>query len=494
MTLTTGLAPVAPAAVDAVDAVQSARLRSGLGVPPLLALLVAADVLAAACAAVLGAVLAPAWSTAALPLVAGAWPVAVRAAGGYPGSRSDRATVRPRALLTAGAVLALLAWCVLALAPGTATTTEPRVLASSALLVAGLSPLASIALRGLLVLALPRRPVRVVLVGHPAELHRLVHEADRARRPSYEPVAVWRPGLEVEVGPDPAVDPWLVPAYHAAETGLRDVVEQHRADVVVVVPGQGVGPAELRRWGSWLRDLGVELHVTTGLRDVAAGRLGLSTMGGVGLLTVRHAAPSLPTRVLRSVLDRVLAVVLLVLLAPVLGLLMLLVRRDSPGPALFRQTRVGRHGRQFLVVKLRTMYLHADRLVDELAEVNESDPDGLLFKIRKDPRVTPIGLFLRSTSLDELPQLLNVIRGDMSLVGPRPALPREVDAYDDDLRRRLDVKPGMTGLWQVSGRSDLTWAESVRLDLGYVDNWSWTLDAKIALRTAGAVLSRRGAY
>jgi lipopolysaccharide/colanic/teichoic acid biosynthesis glycosyltransferase len=166
---------------------------------------------------------------------------------------------------------------------------------------------------------------------------------------------------------------------------------------------------------------------------------------------------------------------------------------SSPGPALFRQERVGRHGRAFTLLKFRTMYQGAHHQRDALLAHNEHD--GVLFKIRKDPRVTPIGRFLRRYSLDELPQIWNVLTGTMSLIGPRPPLQAEVDAYPDDLRRRrLLVKPGMTGLWQVSGRSDLSWEETVRLDLEYVENWSVLLDAAVLWKTLRAVTSGRGAY
>jgi exopolysaccharide biosynthesis polyprenyl glycosylphosphotransferase len=275
---------------------------------------------------------------------------------------------------------------------------------------------------------------------------------------------------------------------------LVQVVRAHGADAVVVAPGSGIGHAELRRWGAWLQDCGTELLVSSGLRDVSPGRLDLASLGGVGLLRVRPAAISGPTHLIKGLADRAAAALLLVLFAPLLLLLAFMVRRDSPGPAVYRQTRVGRHGRHFTVYKLRTMRADADRVVEELADDNESDKDGVLFKIRRDPRITRLGHVLRKYSLDELPQLINVVRGDMSLIGPRPALPSEVRDYHSDLTRRLVVKPGLTGLWQVSGRSDLSWEETVRLDLQYVDNWSWELDLRIALRTFGAVVGHKGAY
>ncbi|HLU29294.1 MAG TPA: sugar transferase, partial [Glycomyces sp.] len=169
-----------------------------------------------------------------------------------------------------------------------------------------------------------------------------------------------------------------------------------------------------------------------------------------------------------------------------------LVRCTSPGPALFRQERIGKDGQPFTIWKFRTMYVDAERRLAHLSHRNESD--GVLFKMKEDPRVTAVGKYLRRFSIDEFPQLVNVLRGDMSLVGPRPPLATEVAAYEADMRRRLAVKPGMTGLWQVSGRSDLPWEEAVRLDLRYVEHWTLSLDFVILLRTVTAILRPRGAY
>ena len=165
---------------------------------------------------------------------------------------------------------------------------------------------------------------------------------------------------------------------------------------------------------------------------------------------------------------------------------------DTGRPIFFRQIRVGRGGREFGVFKFRTMVANADAMLTRLVARNETD--GLLFKMRRDPRVTRVGRFLRSWSLDELPQLFNVVLGHMSLVGPRPPLPAEVANYDGDIARRLLVKPGMTGLWQVSGRSDLSFEDGIRLDLYYVENWSLAADLAIIWKTFGAVMGRRGAY
>ena len=197
-------------------------------------------------------------------------------------------------------------------------------------------------------------------------------------------------------------------------------------------------------------------------------------------------------RWLKDAWERTAAAAVLLVLAPALIVLVLLVRLDSPGAPVFRQIRVGKDGRRFVMLKLRTMADDAEQRLESLLALDEGD--GVLFKLREDPRVTRVGRVLRRFSLDELPQLVNVVLGHMALVGPRPPLPAEVDAYEQDLHRRLSVKPGMTGLWQVSGRSDLCRSEAVRLDLAYVDTWSLWLDLRILARTARAVLTGRGAY
>jgi exopolysaccharide biosynthesis polyprenyl glycosylphosphotransferase len=233
--------------------------------------------------------------------------------------------------------------------------------------------------------------------------------------------------------------------------------------------------------------------VAPALSEVARERVEVRPAGGVPLLHVPAPMLSGPQRALKGLLDRIAAAVLLLLAAPVMLVVAVLIRSGSSGPALFRQRRVGRAGEEFTCLKFRTMIADAEARRAELAHLNERH-DGLLFKIRHDPRITRVGAVLRKYSIDELPQLINVLTGDMSLVGPRPPLPQEVARYDDALRRRLLVKPGLTGLWQVSGRSELSWAESVRLDLNYVDNWSPALDARILFRTAAAVVKGTGAY
>jgi exopolysaccharide biosynthesis polyprenyl glycosylphosphotransferase len=277
---------------------------------------------------------------------------------------------------------------------------------------------------------------------------------------------------------------------------LSDVPGTARAagcDTVIVSPCAQLDPIQIRRLGWELHDAGIELLVAPALSEVARERVEALPAGGVPLLHVRTPVLSGPERILKGFLDRIAAVVLLVLAAPVMITVAVLIRATSTGPALFRQRRVGRAGTEFTCLKFRTMTVDAEARRHELTHLNERR-DGLLFKIRHDPRITRIGAVLRKYSIDELPQLINVVFGDMSLVGPRPPLPQEVAGYDDAMRRRLLVKPGLTGLWQISGRSDLTWDESVRLDLRYVENWSLTLDLMILWKTAFAVVGSSGAY
>ncbi len=273
---------------------------------------------------------------------------------------------------------------------------------------------------------------------------------------------------------------------------VRTALLACRADVVAVAGEGGLPSGGLRALAWELEGSGVELIVAPAVTDVAGPRIAIRPVAGLPLLHVEEPRFSGAARLFKGCFDRLVAGVGLVVLAPFLVGLGVLVRRTSPGPALFRQERVGRDGRVFVIRKFRTMRTTAEEELDTLIHRNEHD--GLLFKLRDDPRCTPFGRWLRRFSLDELPQLWNVLAGHMSLVGPRPPLPNEVERYGDDVRRRLLVKPGLTGLWQVSGRADLPWEEAVRLDLYYVDNWSPALDFLILWKTVNAVARGRGAY
>jgi exopolysaccharide biosynthesis polyprenyl glycosylphosphotransferase len=273
---------------------------------------------------------------------------------------------------------------------------------------------------------------------------------------------------------------------------IRDAVAMASADTVAVTSSQEIG-ADRLRWISWqLEDTETDLVVSPGLVEVAGSRLHIRPILGLPLLHVEQPRFSGLRQVLKNAIDRTLAAMVLLILSPMLLTIGIVIRLTSSGPALFKQTRVGRDGHFFTMVKFRSMNVNAEHQLDNLEELNEGN--GVLFKVRDDPRITPVGKFLRKYSLDELPQLINVLTGTMSLVGPRPPLPTEVEKYQDHVRRRLLVKPGLTGLWQVSGRSDLSWDESVRLDLRYVENWSPVLDLMILWKTVRAVTRGSGAY
>jgi exopolysaccharide biosynthesis polyprenyl glycosylphosphotransferase len=272
-----------------------------------------------------------------------------------------------------------------------------------------------------------------------------------------------------------------------------DVVERCGVEAVAVASNPEMNGQALRRLGWSLEQQDVDLLIAPGIVEVAGPRLTMRPAAGVPMLHIERPVSSGLRYGVKLLADRVIALLLIVLASPVLIAIAVLIKRDSAGPALFTQNRVGEGGRIFQMIKFRTMVVDAEARLAEL-EHDQDDGNGVLFKLRTDPRVTRVGSVLRRFSLDELPQLFNVLRGEMSLVGPRPPLASEVDTYESDAVRRLRVRPGMTGLWQVSGRSDLSWGDSVRLDLWYVDNWSLALDAQILFRTANAVFQGRGAY
>jgi len=236
----------------------------------------------------------------------------------------------------------------------------------------------------------------------------------------------------------------------------------------------------------------VRARIVPDLFQLSLSRVDVDNIGGVPVIGLREPAIALWQRVFKRSLDLIAALAGLVFLSPLFLLISLAIKLDSPGPVLFSQTRVGRGGREFTIHKLRSMQQGAEEEKQELADLDEVR--GPIFKIRNDPRLTPVGRLLRRSSLDELPQLYNVLRGEMSLVGPRPPTPGEVADYEDWHMKRLAVSPGMTGLWQVSGRSELPFDEMALLDIYYVENWSPALDAKILLRTVPKWLSGEGAY
>lgn len=270
---------------------------------------------------------------------------------------------------------------------------------------------------------------------------------------------------------------------------VREVVVDADVDIVFFAGGAVSSSTELRRLAWELEDHShAQIIVAPNVTDVSSERVRIRPVAGLPLMHLGRPRSQAATNSAKRAFDLVGATLLLLVFGPVLLVLMLWLRRHDGGPAIFRQERVGREGKTFSCLKLRSMVLAADELHPAPAEGH------VLFKDRRDPRITRPGRFIRRFSLDELPQLWNVIRGEMSLVGPRPPLPQEVARYEDDMLRRLNVLPGMTGLWQVSGRSDLSWEDTVRLDLYYVDNWSMVQDLTILARTFTAVLGSRGAY
>jgi len=357
--------------------------------------------------------------------------------------------------------------------------------------------------RGLVVVALPASTVLALVLRYLAR--RVLHRARAAGRASHRVLVVGEgmardqlvaklhassySGLRVVGVCRPALRtaPGVVSVGH-----VRDVVESVNADTVAVAHSEGLTPDVLRRIAWALEGTGVDLLVAPALTDVAGPRIHVRPVSGLPLLQIAEPEFTGGRRLVKGTIDLVGAVALLAVGSPLLLLTAVLVRLTSPGPVFFRQTRVGRDGVPFRMWKFRSMVVDAERRRADL-EGNNDHAAGALFKMRDDPRVTRIGRVLRRYSVDELPQLFNVLAGQMSLVGPRPPLPSEVARYERDAHRRLLVKPGLTGLWQVSGRSDLDWTETVRLDLYYVENWSVALDGEILWKTLSAVVRGSGA-
>lgn len=328
---------------------------------------------------------------------------------------------------------------------------------------------------------------RVVAVGAPAAVREVCEVLQRQVHVGYRVVGACLPrGFE-------ASDQGLgVPVLGTVDE-VRSAVERVDADVVLVTGGGFSSAGDLRRVGWDLAGTDVDLVVAPSLMDVAGPRVHTRVVAGLPLVHVAEPQTDEAGGWSKRGFDVAVASTLLVLGAPLLGLIALAVKLADGGPVLFRQQRVGRDGDEFGMLKFRTMVADAERLRADLEGSNDL-ADGPLFKMREDPRVTRVGRLLRRFSLDELPQLWNVLRGQMSLVGPRPPLPDEVARYGTDVHRRLLVRPGMTGLWQVSGRSGLSWQDSVRLDLYYVDNWSIWGDLVIMLKTVREVLFSRSAF
>ncbi|MFS3126823.1 sugar transferase [Nocardioides sp. Bht2] len=330
---------------------------------------------------------------------------------------------------------------------------------------------------------------RVVAVGSPAALGEIQANFDRLHWTGYTLVGACMPGAAAPRGNPSAVHG--VPVFGGTEH-LVAACEATGADTVLVAGGGHESAAALREIGWALEGHQVNLVVAPALLDIAGPRIHMRQVGGMPLVYVDKPQVSRAQGLLKRSFDLAVASAMLLAAAPVMVLAAIAIKLEDRGPVFYRQERSGRDGVRFGIWKFRSMVVNADALRDDL--VASSDTDGVLFKMKEDPRITRVGKWLRRFSVDELPQLFNVIRGEMSVVGPRPPLPAEVEAYPAHMHRRLLVRPGLTGLWQVSGRSDLPFDEAVRMDLYYVDNWSLIGDILIMLKTVRAVLLSKGAY
>ncbi|MDW5612045.1 sugar transferase [Mycolicibacterium sp. D5.8-2] len=332
---------------------------------------------------------------------------------------------------------------------------------------------------------------RVLVVGSPSAVRDLTTSLAREPRSEYEVVGACIPGhnprTNIQV-PGVGSIPNFGDESHVV--GAVTATNSHAVAVAATERLNGRGIRDL----SWeLEKLDIDLLVAPGVVDIAGPRLQMRPVAGLPLIHVEKPQYHGAKRFQKRFFDIAFSSAVLIFGLPLLIPVAIVIKLTSKGPVFYRQERIGLDGHPFEMIKFRTMVDGADKMVDKLAAHNESD-GGVLFKIREDPRVTPVGKLLRKYSIDELPQFINVLKRDMSVVGPRPPLAREVKTYDDYAKRRLLVRPGITGLWQVSGRSDLSWEDSVRLDLFYVENWSMIADLLIAVKTVKAVFGHSGAY
>lgn len=331
----------------------------------------------------------------------------------------------------------------------------------------------------------------VVIVGSPSAVDHLHKKLSTSPGSGYLATMAILPGYSLKSPTGEELDLPVISVSTAAHE-IVDTLDQYDIDVVALSAGSNLKPRQIRELGWELHERGISMVMAPALTDIAGPRLHTQPVAGLPLIHV-----STPKLVgfqagLKRGFDVAGSLLALLLLSPIFLIVAIAIRVGTPGSVFYKQERIGLRGTTFQMHKFRSMVVNADEILKYLA--SESDGNGVLFKMRDDPRVTKIGKFIRRYSIDELPQLWNVIKGEMSMVGPRPPLKNEVDQYDNYDERRLLVKPGITGLWQVSGRSDLSWEESIRLDLYYVENWSLSQDLTILARTIKAVFSKTGAY
>lgn len=329
---------------------------------------------------------------------------------------------------------------------------------------------------------------RVLLVGSVASVAQIAHELARTPSAGYKVVGACTPTGTVG-GVVPGTDIPMMGSVNAVDRAMQ----RARADTVAVTSTDELPPAKVKEISWGLQAGRQHLVLAPSIVDIAGPRLHTRPVAGLPLIHVETPRFSKGQLFLKRTVDILSSAIGVVLLSPLLAFLAMSIRLSSEGPVLFRQTRVGRGGREFTMLKFRSMVVNAEELLENLRRQRREEGidsgNEVLFKMKHDPRVTPIGRIMRKFSLDELPQLFNVLGGSMSLVGPRPPLPSEVEQYSTHVHRRFLVKPGVTGLWQVSGRSSLSWEETVRLDLSYVENWSLLGDLLIVGKTAKAALA-----
>ncbi|MDY0830157.1 sugar transferase [Microbacterium sp. BG28] len=329
---------------------------------------------------------------------------------------------------------------------------------------------------------------RVLLVGSVESVANIARELARTPSAGYKVVGACTPTGKVGALV-PGTDIPMMGSVNAVDRAM----ERAGADTVAVTSTDELPPAKVKEISWGLQAGRQHLVLAPSIVDIAGPRLHTRPVAGLPLIHVETPRFSKGQLFLKRTVDILASTIGVVLLSPVLAFLAMSIRLSSEGPVLFRQTRIGRGGREFTMLKFRSMVTNAEELLENLQRQRREEGidsgNEVLFKMKNDPRVTPIGRVMRKFSLDELPQLFNVIGGSMSLVGPRPPLPNEVEQYATHVHRRFLVKPGITGLWQVSGRSSLSWEETVRLDLSYVENWSLLGDFVILTKTAKAALA-----
>jgi exopolysaccharide biosynthesis polyprenyl glycosylphosphotransferase len=415
----------------------------------------------------------------AVPALAAAWLVLLRQWGAY-----RRGLGYPLGAELKAIGLASISGALLLLQFGPTVGLEPQVSAVRAtLLPIGLFAGSRILLRGAGAILRNRRQLvrRVLLVGDGPDAYELLENLDAWPGHGIEVVGVCADTTNASVHGLPVL----------GLTRSCNLVARDLRVRTVILASAALDPHDVSKIHTELLDNEREVILAPNVADVEATRLSTRQLGGVPVLRLAQREDSW-RRVGKRLFDLVIATVLIVLLTLPLVVLALLVKFDSPGPAYFRQRRVGRNGSHFELWKFRTMHVDAESMLSELQSATAT-ANGL-FKLRDDPRVTRVGRWLRRTSIDELPQLWNVLLGEMSLVGPRPALPHEVAEFDDFTLRRLRVKPGITGLWQVSGRSDASFATYSRMDAFYAENWTLLGDLRILTKTIPVVFGSRGAY